>query len=140
MSTQVTPPGSSAGAAARGSPLAGGSPPAGWRPAGPLPVAGSSPTASLLMVRLSPAGGGLASELPPPPGGGPGGGSREVPGDCGLRAGRAHRALPDAGQAAARAPGDGPADRMVVVADQPLDPGGHRQVVGGQPAPGRRDE
>src|SRR5512132_170251 len=53
-----------------------------------------------------------------------------------LRAGRAHRALLDAGQAPARAPRGGPADRVVVVAHQPLDAGRHHQVVGGQ---GRAD-
>ena len=51
-----------------------------------------------------------------------------------LRAGLPHRARADAGKRAAGAPRACPADRVAMVADEPLDAPGHDHVVRGQGA------
>jgi hypothetical protein len=53
-----------------------------------------------------------------------------------LGAGRTDGSRPDPGQPAAGAPGAGPADRVVVVADQPFETARHGEVVEGQHAGG----
>src|SRR5215207_10169574 len=88
----------------------------------------TSPEASVLMGGLSPVRAGLTSRFLPPPGAWAG------------RRERGSEAVAAYGPAGGRAPGRGPADRVVVVADQPLDSGRHRQVVGGQGRPGPRRE
>src|SRR4029450_327725 len=83
----------------------------------------ASPEASVLMGGLSPVRAGLTSKYLPPPGGWAGRRERGSGARWLLRAGGADRALPDAGQAAGRAPGRGPAHPGAGVAGHALDAG-----------------